>query len=56
MIATFHQLNAYVQIAQIPGSPSKRLSRRLVLILIHSYVSAVLERWPYLIVLVMRLF
>ena len=30
MIATFHQLNAYVQIAQIPSSPSKRLSRRLV--------------------------
>ena len=30
MIATFHQLNAYVQIAQISSSPSKRLSRRLV--------------------------
>ena len=30
MIATFHQLNAYVQIAQIPSSASKRLSRRLV--------------------------
>ena len=30
MIASFHQLNAYVQIAQIPSNPSKRLSRRLV--------------------------
>ena len=30
MIATFHQLNTYVQIAQIPSSPSKHLSRRLV--------------------------
>ena len=26
MIATFHQLNAYAHIAQIPSSPSKRLS------------------------------
>ena len=32
MIATFHQLNAYVQIAQIPSSPSKRLSRRVVIL------------------------
>ena len=30
MIAIFHQLTAYVQIAQIPSRPSKRLSRRLV--------------------------